>query len=132
MVNWNCNQASPRYDEEMVIIYNILMCNRLCIMQSQIYDVSSSSFKIQGCVTKNISTLTNFQFIISISNVQLAYNLLNESISGILRKPSPVAKDAAEKFKPKLHSIVPELKDLTEEDLEKLIGERNRDEIDYE
>jgi hypothetical protein len=35
-------------------------------------------------------------------------------------------------FKPKLHDSIPELRKLTDEELEDLIGERNRDDFDDE
>jgi len=48
----------------------------------------------------------------------------------VLRKQRLPKKGTARGFKPKIHNILPELENLTHEDLEKLIGERYRDNPD--
>jgi hypothetical protein len=50
--------------------------------------------------------------------------------NAIIRKQRLPKKGTARGFKPKIHDIVPALKNLTHEDLEKLIGQRYRDNLD--
>lgn len=44
----------------------------------------------------------------------------------IVREPRPAIKGTARGFKPNIHKLVPELENLSEEDLEKLIGESSK------
>jgi hypothetical protein len=48
----------------------------------------------------------------------------------ILRKPSKARPNAIQLFKPKLPEILPNLKNLTDEELEKILDEKNRDDLD--
>ena len=48
-------------------------------------------------------------------------------MDGIIRKPQLAKPNALENFKPKLHELVPELKNLTGEELEKLLEEEDDD-----
>ena len=48
-------------------------------------------------------------------------------MDGIIRKPQPAKPNALENFKPKLHELVPELKNLTGEELEKILEEEEDD-----
>jgi hypothetical protein len=48
----------------------------------------------------------------------------------IVREPRPAIKGTARGFKPNIHKLVPELENLSEEDLEKLIGESSKFDFD--
>jgi hypothetical protein len=62
-------------------------------------------------------------------------NLLPSANNNIMtrqlaKRPHSVTKGALEGFKTTLHDIAPELKNLTDKDLERLIEERNSDILD--
>ena len=46
---------------------------------------------------------------------------------GFIRNPSTPEPNALESFKPKLHELVPELKNLTDEELEKILEDEDEE-----
>jgi hypothetical protein len=48
----------------------------------------------------------------------------------IIRKPSRAQPNALQLFNPKLPKILPNLKNLTDEELEKILDEKDRDDLD--
>ena len=47
--------------------------------------------------------------------------------NGIIREPRPAEPNALENFKPKLHELVPELKNLTGEELQKILEDEDEE-----
>lgn len=63
------------------------------------------------------------QFEISISEIVAMLSSMDDKI--FVKKPMRVLEGALDNFHTELHKNVKTLKDLTDDDLEKLIGERN-------
>lgn len=67
----------------------------------------------------------NISFIINRDDSQILFHI-NEK-KGIIRKPSTPKPNALESFKPRLHELIPELKNLTGEELEKILEDEDEE-----
>ncbi|MFZ0512873.1 MAG: hypothetical protein WAM14_14795 [Candidatus Nitrosopolaris sp.] len=93
------------------------------ILSPHIESTSPSQASFNYTVDNTFSTFTK----------PFEIDLISPSNNNItLKKPSPRVKGFNRQFKPKLHHTVPELRNLRDEDLEDLIGERNSDDFDEE
>ena len=81
---------------------------------------------VKASIVKVGNTSGSSQFEVFIGNLSLS---VSDSLitKGLIKKPRSVAKGSLEGFRTTLHEIVPELKDLTDEDVERLIEERKSD-----
>ena len=98
--------------------------------------------KVMSTITQVRKNTTPIRTIQNISNTtQIKENTIsvlftlndNESLldiherKGIIRKPSTPKPNALESFKPRLHELIPELKNLTGEELEKILEDEDEE-----
>lgn len=88
-------------------------------------DMSTLLYPLTAPRIQSIGTADNRMNIVR-SKVDLSLAMHTR----IIRKPRAAIKDIATSFKPKIHQLVPELKNLSDEDLEKEIGESSK--FDFE
>lgn len=68
----------------------------------------------------------NISFMITKNDSSGFFNI-NER-EGMIRKPGPAEPNTLENFKPKLHELVPELQQLTDEEFKKLLEDYDDEE----
>jgi hypothetical protein len=78
----------------------------------------------------NITSDLVIEFQVMVDNVNQPLNSSYQR--AIIRPARHVNAKSLEEFKTELHEIMPSLKDVTDEDLERLISERNSDNVDDE
>jgi hypothetical protein len=95
---------------------------------TQIHDISLLDFfvPLSAMVRAVGSTSTSRQLCLSVRNPESSIL----TIQGLIKKPRKVNKGAWRGFRTQLHDLVPQLNNLTHEQMESIIDERNQDFFD--
>lgn len=92
---------------------------------SQIYDISGSTFVVP---CRYSATITSFTSKSHEFNLVINYpKLLTLLDIGFITIPRKAKKGALKGFRTRLHEIMPQMKNLTHDEIESLVDERNED-----
>jgi hypothetical protein len=82
-----------------------------------------------GSVSNSVTSEIVMQFELTFQNIGVLVGDLRQDV--FIKNPRTVSSKALADFKPRLHEVMPQLKNLKDEYLERLISEADTDDIDY-
>jgi hypothetical protein len=97
-----------------------------------IHDISFFDFVVplSALVQTTGSTSRSSQLYLSVTNPEPQESSILTTNSGLIKSPRRVNKNAWREFRTQLHELVPQLKNMTHEEIESLVDERHQEFLD--